>query len=111
MLIETMIRNYLASNLDVECYLEKEENMPQSYVLIERTGGGITNRIKRATVVVQSYANSMVQSAKLNEMVVELMTSMPETQNIGSCTLNADYNYTDQNTKKYRYQAVFDIYY
>ena len=28
-----------------------------------------------------------------------------------SCKLNSDYNYTDKETKRYRYQAVFDIRY
>ena len=28
-----------------------------------------------------------------------------------SCKLNSDYNYTDEETKRYRYQAVFDIRY
>lgn len=30
---------------------------------------------------------------------------------IGSVRLNSDYNFTDIEMKRYRYQAVFDIYY
>ena len=36
---------------------------------------------------------------------------MAESTNIFKSSLNSDYNFTDTSTKKYRYQAVYDIYY
>ena len=31
--------------------------------------------------------------------------------NVFRCELNGDYNFTDTETKRYRYQAVFDLTY
>ena len=39
------------------------------------------------------------------------MEKIIELDDISKCELNSDYNYTDTNRKKYRYQAVFDIVY
>jgi hypothetical protein len=33
------------------------------------------------------------------------------TDNVSCCRLNSAYNYTDEETRQYRYQAVFDLYY
>ena len=77
--------------------------------MVEKTGSGQTNHIKRATLAVQSYSSSLYQAASLNERVKEAMEKIIEMDDISKCELNSDYNYTDTARKKYRYQAVFDI--
>jgi hypothetical protein len=52
---------------------------------------------------------SLCGAALLNEKVKEKMEKITELDDICKCDLNSDYNYTDTNRKKYRYQAVFDI--
>ena len=83
--------------------------MQQEYIVIEKTGSGQTNHIKRATLAVQSYSSSLYQAASVNERVKEAMERIIEMDDISKCELNSDYNYTDTARKKYRYQAVFDI--
>jgi len=39
------------------------------------------------------------------------MRDMVELDSISSCGLNSDYNYTDTATRRYRYQALFNIVY
>ena len=39
------------------------------------------------------------------------MDRMPDTEDVGRAVLNSDYVYTDTATKRYRYQAVYDITY
>jgi hypothetical protein len=72
-------------------------------------GGGETNHIKRASIAVQSLADSMYEAAELNEAVKELMKGITALKEVSSCRLDSDYNFTDTATKKYRYQAVFDL--
>lgn len=45
----------------------------------------------------------------MNESIIELMLEAVSLVDISRVSLNSNYNYTDPNTKQYRYQAVFDI--
>jgi len=51
----------------------------------------------------------MYGAAALNELVKNAVDSLIELDEIASVKLNTDYNFTDTTTKKYRYQAVYDI--
>ena len=108
-MIEQIILDYLAGKLSVSVRMEEEPDLPGSYVLVEKTGGGETNYIKRATVAIQSYAGSLYEAARLNEEVKDAMSGIAELDTVSKCSLNSDYNYTDTFRKKYRYQAVYDI--
>lgn len=111
-MIEERVYNYLTSKMDVSCYMERpEKDIPESYILIERTGGGKTNKLSTATLAIQSYASSMVGAAQLNNTMKEAMEKMVERIDIFSVKLNSDYNYTNNSFKGYRYQAVFNIIY
>ena len=108
-MIELTVLNYLTEELDVPVYMETPEEIPESYVLIQKTGSGRDNRIDRATFALQSIAPSLYEAAVLNESVKAAMDTMDE--GIFGADLNSDYEYTNQQTKQYRYQAVYDIYY
>ena len=53
----------------------------------------------------------MYEAAALNEKVKAAMKRIIERDEISRSTLNSDYNFTDVTTKKYRYQAVYDLKY
>lgn len=108
-MVEKIILDYLNTKLEVPAYMEEKPEMPKEYVLIEKTGGGIANHIRNATLAIQSYSFSKYEAAQLNEKVKEVMENCIELDDICSCELNSDYDYTDTARKKYRYQAVFDI--
>lgn len=108
-MIEKTILDYLNSKLSVAVYMEEPIKPPKSYVLIEKTGSGKRNHIYSAMFAVQSYGSSLLEAATLNESVKNAMESIVELDVIGSCSLNSDYNFTDTTTKRYRYQAVFDL--
>lgn len=111
-MIETTLIAYLNEQLPVEAYAEYPENAPAQFVLIEKTGSGLTNRLSRATVAVQSYGDSLLDAMELNEQVKQVMDALPdELDSITRSKLNSDYNFTDTSTRKYRYQAVYDITY
>lgn len=108
-MIETTVRNYLNQELIESVYLETTSDMPDKYVLLERTGGGEKYGIKSAAFAVQSYANSMYEAAELNERVKEAMFDIIRLDNITDISLDSNYNFTDIRTKKYRYQSVWDM--
>ena len=47
----------------------------------------------------------------MSKLAEDAMRSLIEVDNVGRSKLNTAYNYTDPETKEYRYQAVFDINY
>lgn len=110
-MIEKTVLDYLNDVLDVPAYTEKPEEEPEEYVLIEKTGSSSENHIYSATIVLQSYASSMYLAAVLNEKVKAAMNNIIVLDAVSEVKLNTDYNFTDQTKKRYRYQAVFDLFY
>lgn len=109
-MIELTILNYLATGLTAPVYMEIPKDPPAEFVVVEKTGSGESNRIFSATFAIQSYSNTLYNAATLNESVKSLMASLPdESEDVSACFLNSDYNFTDVESKRYRYQAVFNI--
>lgn len=110
-MIEAIIRDYLLELLDVPVYIDVPADPPENYVVIERTGGSETEHIRSATIAVQSYGPRKTAAAELHEQVMSLLPDIADGVRVSACDLNAEYDYTDTQTKRYRYQAVFDLVY
>lgn len=110
-MIELIIKEFLDGQLDVPSFFEHQTELPDRYALIEKVGGGQKNQLKSSTVAVQSYGPSLYEAAKLNEQVKEAMFELVAVDAVSGVSLNSDYNFTDTETKSYRYQVVFDINY
>lgn len=110
-MIEEIIINYLIScDLGAPVYAEIPKNPPSAFFIVEKTGGAMTNHIENSTIAIQSYADSMYEAAEANELIKDAMIyGLIDEPEIASVELNSDYNYTDTQSKKYRYQAVFEI--
>lgn len=107
-MIETVVRNYLIGSLDTGVFLEIPEE-GTFFVVIEKTGSSKSDHVCTSTFALQSYADTLYEAASLNERVKEAMEGIIVLDDIIDCQLDSDYNYTDTDTKRYRYQAVFDI--
>ncbi|HEN4322757.1 TPA: hypothetical protein ACGT32_002064 [Streptococcus agalactiae] len=110
-MIELIIKKHLDKHLSVPCFFEHQTDNYNRYVILEKTGGTKKNHVCSATFAFQSYAESMYEAATLNEEVKIVVEQLEELSEVSGVHLNADYNFTDTQTKKYRYQAVFDINY
>ena len=109
-MIELTVLNYLKSVLtDVTVTSEIRQGMGDKFVLIEKTGGGMSDMLPSSTFAVQSWGGSLYEAMSLNERVKEAMLNLPSVKEVSKCSLNSDYNYTDTATKHPRYQAVFDV--
>ena len=100
-MIEVIVKKFLDGTLDVPSFFEHEPDMPESYVILEKTGSGGSDYVHSATFAFQSYALSLKKA-------VENLITVNE---ISGVHHNSDYNFTDTDTKQYRYQAVYDINY
>lgn len=111
-MIEKTVRDHLHAFDGISAYMEIPEDITdREFVVVEKTGGRDVGGIRTATIVVQSYARSLFDSATLNEKVIERMSDIVGVMNVFQCSLNSNYNFTDTKTKRYRYQAVFDLVY
>lgn len=116
-MIETIIRDYLEGALSgVPVFLEMpmvpDEELPTEFVLVERIAGSKTNQIDFASFAFKSYSTQrLYNAALLDESVRRAMEQAVTLDSIASVRLASNYNFTDVATKRYRYQAVYDIYY
>ena len=110
MAIEYAILKYLNDHLNgIQAYMEEPQDPEYEYVIIQKTGSSRENYINSATFAIQSYSTSMQGAVDLNETVKDVMDHFWETAAVFSCRLNSDYNFTDTETHRYRYQAVYDV--
>ncbi|MEG2930294.1 MAG: hypothetical protein RR825_00780 [Ruthenibacterium sp.] len=108
-MIEKILLDYLSAALPVPVRMEIQEKPPPSFVILEKTGGGRKSGINTATIAIQSYAGTLLAAAELNEAIKFAMDDVADLWAICKAELNSDYNFTDTASKRYRYQAVYDI--
>ena len=107
-MIEKELLDHLKNNLDVDVFME-EHDRNDEFVVIQKLGGGEEDYIFTSTFAVQSYSTSKYNAAVLNELVKSVMKRAVELDSISKVKLNSDYDFTDTETKRYRYQAIFVI--
>jgi hypothetical protein len=105
-MIEKTILDYLGEHLSVPVYMEEPIDKPASYVLIERTGSSESDLIESTTLALQSYGASLYDAAALNMVVKAQIKQAVELPSVSAVYINSDYNFTDTETKRYRYQCV-----
>lgn len=121
-MIEQLVLTYLINRTSAgtDVYCERPETPPYEYILIEKTGSSTENKITTSTIAIQSISNSleggsMLQAITLNDEVKDALLGADEDygiielNDIVKIELNSDYNFTDTETKEYRYQAIFNI--
>lgn len=110
-MIEFVLVDYLEAALSVPVYMEKPEECVYPFVVLEKTGGTEKDYIPGATIAVQSYGGTLARTVKLNGRVKRAMLDAIQIDGIDSVKLNSDYNFTDTETKQYRYQGVYVVTY
>lgn len=110
-MIELVIKEYLDKFVSVPVHLEEPIDKPPKYVLFEKTGSSESDKIKKATFAFQSYAESTYEACKLNEEIKTVLDNIIYHTDISKSKINSDYIFTDTQTKRYRYQAVYDFTY
>ena len=115
-MIETTIIQYLLDKTSAgkSVFAERQKKPPKKYILIEKTGSSMDNMIPTSTIAIQSVVDSMqggtmLDAMSLNDEVKNVMDGLMALDIIVRVGLNSDYNYTDDSTKEYRYQAVYQI--
>ena len=110
-MIEDIIIKHL-TDAKLRAYGEDpRDEVAYPYYVVTRTGGGEDEHLRRATLAVQSYGATMYDAALASDAMVSLLLGARTLDSVSSIYLVGEYNFTDRSTKKYRYQAVFEITY
>lgn len=107
-MVEINVIDYLSKALSVPVSGEIFER-EQEQVVVSRGGSSTEDHIETAMIVIDSYADTMLAAARLNQAVKDAMTQLSNLDSISACNLVTDYNHTHTAGKRYRYQAVFNI--
>lgn len=110
-MIEKILIDYISENMNIPVFMEEQIDVSCPYIVLEKTGGSESNRLQTGTFAIQCYGNTKYESASLNAKLKTKMIEITSVDNIFKCQLNSDYDYTDTQKKKYRYQAVYNITY
>lgn len=113
-MIEAKLIAYLNDHLSAPVkasMIKPEQPLPSAFVVCEKTGDGQVNLVRTATFAVQSYGPSLLDAASLSETVYQIMDGFVAESNVFRCKRISDYNFTDTDTKEYRYQSVYEIVY
>lgn len=105
---EQKVIEYLGTILEVPVVGEVPESPAPEFVVVDKTGSSTSNMITRDTVAIQSYAKTKYAASALNEKVIEAMETWPGYEGVDLIT---DYQFNAPSTKRYRYQALFEITY
>lgn len=111
--IEQLVQRHLEGKTVYPAFLEEpaKGERPPRYYLVARLGVSPDNHIHHARIAVQSYAPSLVEAMALNRAAYDAMQSLPELSVVTAAGLVSDYNFTDEETGRYRWQAVYAVNY
>ena len=110
MILEAFLIGWLNDHTEYDAFSEVPEGHPAEFYTVERTGSRTVNRVTTVTVAIQSWNSaSMYAAAKMNDDLKREMEMLVQEPEISACRLSTDYNFTDTDSKYYRYQAVYNI--
>ena len=109
-MIETVLLDYLNNaNLSAKVYMEQPKVKPEAFFILEKSGGGQIDHINESDFIVQSYGRTLYEAACMNEEIKAVMLKANTLNEVSAVELNSDYNYTNAESKSYRYQAIFVV--
>lgn len=110
-MIEITVRGFLAEKLPVPVFMEFPANPATRFVILRKGGSSREDWLKSAMFVADSYGESLLDAAKLNELVKAAMDDLTDLPKISASKPAGDYQAFDEKNKRYRYQAVYNITY
>lgn len=110
-MIESIIIYYLnnMAELSAPAYAEIQKESPKEFFIVENTGTSLKDHIETTTLAVRSYAQSMERAAVMAYEIDAVLQNIIELDEIAGVKRNSISNFTDPNTKQYRYQGVYVI--
>ena len=110
-MIEITVMEFLSNSLGVPVHMEYPEKPTDRFLVLRRTDNKPENHIYTATFVAESYAETMLEAAKLNGLAINALDRLTELDGVTASRHVTDYEFKDTKNKRYRYQAVYNLTY
>ena len=108
-MIEITVRKYLERKLLIPVYMEFPPDPPARFVVLRKADSSRENMLDSSMLVADSYAESLLETAKLNEQVKSALDLLIELNEVSRSTRGGDYPFFDTKNNRYRYQAVQNV--
>lgn len=108
-MIELTVKDFLQRKLAQRVYMEFPADPPKRFFLLRRSGQGREDLLETSTLVLDAYAESLLEAARLNEQGKTALDDLTELDEVTSSNRSGDYPTEDVQNKRYRYQAVQTI--
>lgn len=108
-MIELTVKEFVESRITVPLFMEYPEDPPDSFVVLRKADSGRDNLLDSSMIVADSYGPSLLEAARLNELVKAVLDNLILLDCVSSSRRGGDYPAYDTNNKKHRYQAVQNI--
>lgn len=108
-MIEITVLDFLSSRCSAEVHMEIPKEPPKRFVVLRKGGSSRENYLDTSIFVADSYGETLLDAATLNQEVMGILDKLPEIDEIAGVKRTGDYPNPDTASKRYRYQAVFDI--
>ena len=93
------------------CFEHPEDNPAGVYLVIEKIGETSENHLFTATFAVQVYADTLANAAREAFRLMPAIKRLGNRKGIAATDVTNCYNWTDTETKEYRYQLLVDVVY
>lgn len=112
-MIETVVISYLKNQLDVPVLMGELPATYQGteYVLVKTIDVGRINMIDAVTFNIESYSDSLLHAAELNNTVKDAMYNIISISSVSSSKCGGGGQKIDTTTKTYCYDCIFNLYY
>lgn len=110
-MIEIIVKEFIEQRLPVPVLMEFPANPPNRFIVLRKADSSRENLVDTAMFVADSYAESLLEAAKLNVQVIAALDDLIMLDAVSSSKRGGDYPFTDTKNKRYRYQAVQNITY
>lgn len=105
--VEQAVIQFLAAE-GYNAYADAPNPMPDSFVTVERTGGGSRDKVDRPTLAVQCWAMGRKAAADMADEVRSELEAMSGTCGFGAVTVQSIYNWPDAQSRRARYQLTVE---
>jgi len=103
--VEQTVIQALAS-MGYSAHADAPNPHPESFVTVERTGGGTRDRVDAAQLAVQVWAGRRKEAADMADAVARDLESLTGTLGLGRVSVQSIYNWPDPQSRMARYQLT-----
>lgn len=109
-MIESILIDYLTGVLNVPVYVMLPDELPTgNFIVLDRIGTYKTNHVTTYEMALQSYGDTALDAATLNDAVISAMDDFVVLDSVARSHLETAQMRTDITRKRPRYQCTYEI--